>query len=187
MIVNEDGIYDLTADTTITLDGKPLERRFLDLEARGYRARYIVEGNLQSGLNRGVLKSIELETRLRGPVTSTDPLKVLEQSVVVTDDTVLVDVPGDDLANVQTGDILEVSGLAREDGSTEATMLRLRTDTDETMNGKSKDSRLTRPNSVSSLETSRCRLIPKPCLRTAVRRFRKVSTFRWKPCPFLDI
>ncbi|HEY6942842.1 DUF5666 domain-containing protein [Dokdonella sp.] len=47
---------------------------------------------------------------VRGPVTSTEPLRVLGQEVTVTADTRLTGVPGGAIANVALGDHLDVSG-----------------------------------------------------------------------------
>ena len=129
--VNDDGIFEVNATTRVTLDGEPIPASFLDRDGVGYRARYELAPGVADDMSRGTLASIDLQSRLRGPITSLAPLSVLEQPVVVTDDTMLRDVPGNDVSSLALGDIVEVSGVAFEDGSTEATFLRLRTDNDQ--------------------------------------------------------
>jgi len=47
---------------------------------------------------------------LKGPVTSTEPLRVLGQEITVTADTITVGLPGGAIGNVVVGDHLDVSG-----------------------------------------------------------------------------
>lgn len=129
--VNGDGIFEVDATTQVTLDGVPVARSFLDRDGLGYRAQYVLAPGVAEDMSRGVLTSIDLRSRLRGPVTSLTPLSVLEQPVVITDDTLLRDIPGDDPGAIALGDILEVSGVGFADGTTEATLVRLRSQQDE--------------------------------------------------------
>ena len=72
--------------------------------------------------------NIDLRTLVRGPVTATDPLSVLSQPLVITAETVLVDIPGNELGNIDFGDLLEVSGFLDSNGAIAATRIALLAD-----------------------------------------------------------
>ena len=68
------------------------------------------------------MELLKAENLVKGPVTGINPLRVLEQIVVADGNTLLVDMGGD-IANLQVGDIAEVSGYADIDNVIQATRI----------------------------------------------------------------
>lgn len=123
--INDTHSYDIEATTAITLDGAPIDvTQLVDLGA-GFNAQ-VNAANVGPNANGGTANQIALRNLLKGPVTSLDPLSVLNQPVTTNGDTVLRDVPGNDLANVVLGDDLEISGVLDANNSIVAARVRFR-------------------------------------------------------------
>lgn len=102
--------FNVTAGTSITLDGNSMTAGQFAAGGRGFNALVHI-ANVDPITTSGDATQIDLRNLLKGPVTSVDPLKVLNQPITVTADTLLVDVPGNDPAQLSVGSMLEVSGF----------------------------------------------------------------------------
>ena len=123
--LNDAHQFDITASTVITLDGAPISAADLASEGQGFNAQ-VNASNVTPNAGAGTANLIALRNLLKGPVTSLDPLSVLNQPITATADTVLRDVPGGDLANLALGDSLEVSGVIDANNSIVAARIRFR-------------------------------------------------------------
>ena len=98
-------------DTTIVVDdeilppGSPVPQKpGLRVEARFAPTRAI------DGVGAEPAITVIFWYALKGPVTSTEPLRVLGQEITVTGDTETAGLPGGSIGNVAVGDHLDVSG-----------------------------------------------------------------------------
>lgn len=89
----------------------------------GMVAQVEIGPDVSSDFTSGTAVSVNAFNLVKGPVTGVNPLRVLEQVITVTGDTVLVDVPGNDDANLMPGHIVEVSGFADASNVIQATRL----------------------------------------------------------------
>lgn len=119
--------FSITGDTQILLDGQPIPAAQLNSAGTGFNV-LVDARNVNPGLTEGEAVRIDLRNLVRGPVTALAPLSVLDQPIAVNGDTVLVDIPGNDLANVAVGDLLEVSGYLDPNNSIVAARIGWRTD-----------------------------------------------------------
>ncbi|MGB5261639.1 MAG: DUF5666 domain-containing protein [Gammaproteobacteria bacterium] len=78
----------------------------------GIVARVDIGADVNADFTSGTAVSVNAFNLVKGPVTGVNPLRVLEQTIILTGDTVLADVPGNNVANLVPGDIVEVSGFA---------------------------------------------------------------------------
>ncbi|GJM08656.1 MAG: hypothetical protein DHS20C11_09320 [Lysobacteraceae bacterium] len=124
VIMNDDRIFDIDEDTVITRNGEVITPTLMVQVGTGYVAEVQV-GTGTPDMTRGTLDAIQFDDRLAGPITSLDPLMVFNTAVIVTGDTLLVNIPGDDLANLMLGDELLISGLSDVDSSVLAARLEL--------------------------------------------------------------
>lgn len=123
--INDAHSYDIETTTAITLDGAAIDVTQLVELGAGFNAQ-INAVNVGPNANGGTANQIALRNLVKGPVTSLDPLSVLNQPITSNADTVLRDVPGNDLANVALGDDLEVSGYLDANNSIVAARIRFR-------------------------------------------------------------
>jgi hypothetical protein len=124
--INGSRVFDIDDQTQILLDGQPLSVAQFNQLSPGFNALVRVE-NADPTLTRGNAAQIDIRNLVRGPVTATDPLNVLNQPLAINGETVLVDVPGNDPANIAVGDIIEVSGFLDPNGSIVAARIQFRT------------------------------------------------------------
>ncbi len=117
--------YSVDAATAITLDGQAIDAAQLVDIGIGFNAE-VNAVNAGPGANGGTATQIALRNLLKGPVTSLDPLSVLNLPISTNADTVMRDVPGNDLANIALGDHLEISGYLDANQSIVAARVRLR-------------------------------------------------------------
>lgn len=127
--INDTHAYSVDANTTITLDGVAISATQLGDLGMGFNTQInaVNAGPTASG---GNATQVALRNLLKGPVTSIDPLRVLNQPVTANADTILRDIPGNDLANLVAGDHLEVSGVLDANNSIVAGRARFRTGLD---------------------------------------------------------
>lgn len=123
--INTTHRYDIEATTAISVDGAPIDAAQLRALGAGFSAQ-VNAVNAGPGANGGTATEIGLRNLLKGPITNLDPLSVLNQPITTSADTVLRDVPGNDLANLVLGDHLEVSGQLDANNSIVATRVRFR-------------------------------------------------------------
>lgn len=114
--------YTLTPSTVLMLDGRPISSAQLQQLGAGFNTHVVVSGS-GGGLAGGEALAVELRTLLKGPVTATNPLRVLNQPIGVNGDTVLVGLPAGGLDAVAPGDLLQVSGYVDSNGSIVASRL----------------------------------------------------------------
>lgn len=124
VIMNDDRVFTIDENTVITRNKEVIDPTIMVQVGTGYVARVQV-GTGSPRLTSGVLEGIQFDDRLVGPVTSVDPLMVFGTPVIVTGDTVLVNIPGDDPANLVLGDEVMISGLSDVDSSVLAARLEL--------------------------------------------------------------
>ena len=117
--LDDDSIFSTDDRTQFTVDGVTFETE-ADFKAAfggsddvvGAVAVVRVRDNVSDDFSRGTAAEVAAHTAVKGPVTSVDPLRVLGQTVVVTGDTVLADIPAGGLA---VGNEVEVYGFTRDD------------------------------------------------------------------------
>jgi len=111
VILNTDRIFDVDANTQLFIDDSPVSLAQLQARGLGMTARFDVATDVNNSISSGTLLTLRAGNQVVGPVTSTAPLQVLGQTVVATGDTVLVDVPGAEVANIALNEVVEVSGF----------------------------------------------------------------------------
>lgn len=125
---NDDRLFLIDDNTVVTRNGDPVVAEPLIQIGTGYQSRIQI-GTGGAVLLNGTLISIDFDDRLVGPVTSVSPLTVLDIPVVVTGDTQLFNIPGDDVNNLVVGDEVYVSGYSDLDASVLASRIELPMDT----------------------------------------------------------
>ncbi|MGB0134998.1 DUF5666 domain-containing protein, partial [Dokdonella sp.] len=118
--INGQRTFNITPQTTFSLDGVSISEKQAAALGAGYNVQVTID-NVNATASAGDAGNIDLRNLARGPVTSTDPLSVLEQPLVITSETVLIGIHGDDIANIVAGDLLEVSGFLDANGAMAAT------------------------------------------------------------------
>lgn len=117
--INDHAVY-VDADTVVIVDGETLpagsplpDKPGLRVEAR------IAAMTARPATPNGVPTAATLvfSYAVRGPVTSTTPLRVLGQEVTVTADTGMAGVPGGAIGNIAIGDHLDASGYVDANAS----------------------------------------------------------------------
>jgi hypothetical protein len=111
VIINDTRTFGITGETGLFIDGVAVSEPELEQTGEGLVTRVIVSDDVSADFTSGTALTVEAENIVKGPVTGISPLQVLEQTVVVNGDTLLVDMAGD-IGNVNIGDIVEVSGYA---------------------------------------------------------------------------
>lgn len=108
IIINDIHELQITDSTEFKLNGKPINSTLFEQVGTGRRANLEVNG---SGTSLdGTVTRIDLIDLAIGPISSTDPLMVMQQPLTITSDTIMVNIPGDDIANLSIGDTVMVSG-----------------------------------------------------------------------------
>lgn len=126
VIFNDTREFEVGSGTRLFIDDNQVSEIEFENEGLGLSARYIVADDANSSLTAGTLIEVRATHNVKGPVTSLSPLRVLGQTVVVTGDTILRDVPGNDVANLSLDDIVEVSGYDNETNVINATGLQFK-------------------------------------------------------------
>ena len=121
--INDDRVFQIDPGTVVTRNGEPASPDDVPGIATGYQT-YVELGD-DSDLRSGSVVAIDFDDRLVGPITSIDPLAVLSIPIVVTGDTQLLNIPGDDVGNLQVDDIIQVSGYTDLDSSVLASRIEL--------------------------------------------------------------
>lgn len=123
IIINTSSEFAINANTDITINGETASESDLGV---GMVVSYNIGDDASADLSSGTAVSIEADSLLTGPVTSVNPLRVLRQDVIITSDTVLANVTGNDPANLAIGDIVEVYGFADNVNTVQASRLELK-------------------------------------------------------------
>jgi len=115
IIINEIREFIIDANTTIIWDGNIITEQELITRGVGAVAQFDVSG-ANNGLTSGTAVTINVGNLVKGPITGTNPLEVLNQTLVLNGDVMfLVDdtpAPGFNPATLVIGDILEINGFA---------------------------------------------------------------------------
>ena len=114
LLVNGHAVH-VDAGTLIVVDGEVQSPGQPLPDKPGIR----IEAHLAATAARGAgaAATIVFSYAVRGPVTSTSPLRVLGQEVTVTADTGMTGVPGGALGNIAVGDHLDASGYVDANAS----------------------------------------------------------------------
>lgn len=122
--------FPIAPDAVVNLDGEPVAPSSVDAIGQGIplgiTLEYLLADDANADLTSGTAIALDAWHQVIGPVTSVAPLTVLGQPVLVTADTLLSNVPGDDVALLQVGDLVAVGGLETGYGSIRATRLEKR-------------------------------------------------------------
>lgn len=113
----------LSEETVITQRGEPVDAEVLIQVGTGRRARFLVADDVDDAITSGTLTSIEFGAQMEGPVTSVAPLTVFNFELEISTDTVLTDVPGDDVANIELGSEVRLAGFFDGQGGFQVTGL----------------------------------------------------------------
>lgn len=121
VILNDDRIFTIDANTQLFIDDTAVSEAQLRTMGAGMLANFDVAADVDANFNSGTLIALHAGYNVSGPVTSLNPLQVLGHTIVVTGDTVLADIPGNDPANLNLNDIVEVSGFDNDSNIIQAT------------------------------------------------------------------
>ncbi len=115
IIINDIHELQVTDATRFQLNGKDITQILFEQVGTGRRARIEVAGE-GSGFE-GDLLLVNLIDLAIGPISSTSPLMVMQQSIIPNPDTVLVNIPDNDISQLQVGDEVLVSGRYEQGGN----------------------------------------------------------------------
>ena len=110
-VIKVNGIrqFEINNSTIIKLDGIQQTTIPIDIiGSGGFKIRFKVGNNVNPTISQGTLTEINLISDIKGPITSTNPLKILDQAVFVTGDTVLENLL--DTSSLTVNDLVSVSG-----------------------------------------------------------------------------
>lgn len=117
--------FPVADDAVVTLDGQPVAANSINATGQGLplgiTLEYLLADDANADLTEGTAIALEAWHQVIGPVTSVSPLTVLGQPVLVTSDTLLSNVPNDNVADLQIGDQVAVGGMPTSFGSVRAT------------------------------------------------------------------
>lgn len=113
----------LSDKTVITQRGVPVDAEVLIQVGTGRRARFLVADDVNETFTGGTLTFIEFGSQIQGPVTSLDPLTVFNYEIGVNSATVLTNVPGDNVANIELDSHVVLAGFSDVEGNFQVTGL----------------------------------------------------------------
>ena len=104
------GIRDFSIDnnTIVRKDGVIVSQPSIIIGTGGFKVQFRVAKDVNPTISQGTLVELDLISDIKGPVTSLGPLRVLDQRVFTTAETVLDNIAS--VASLQQGDIVSVSG-----------------------------------------------------------------------------
>jgi len=86
--VNKTRTFVMDDNSLIYFDEEQIDLEFFEIIGSGFTATFTVKKDTTESVESGIINALELNTYLKGPVTSINPLKILEQPVLETSDTV---------------------------------------------------------------------------------------------------
>ncbi|HHL31595.1 MAG TPA: hypothetical protein ENJ41_03345 [Oceanospirillales bacterium] len=119
--INDIRNYTIDTNTAIFLDDSPIDQQLFEIVGSGYKSRFRLLDDVDANSTTGTLEVITLITDIKGIVTSIDPLTIMDQAVLVTADTLLVNLT--DVAELLVGDSVEISGYINQDSSLQVSRL----------------------------------------------------------------
>ncbi len=123
-VIFGDSTFAIDNDTEFTIDGVSAIESDLRV---GMMATFEVGDDASSDLTSGTAQRIDAFTMIKGIVTNVTPFEVLGQPIVVTGDTLLDNVPNNDIANLLSTDIVEIYGFTGSDNIVHATRIERKT------------------------------------------------------------
>lgn len=124
-VIFDDSTFSVNGSTIFTVDGVSVTGQS-DL-GEGMIASFEIGEDAAPDLSSGTAQRIDAHTALKGIVTSISPLEVLGQAILVTGDTVLDNVPGNNVANLLTTDVVEIYGIVDDNNNIRATRIEYKT------------------------------------------------------------
>ncbi|MCF6288254.1 MAG: DUF5666 domain-containing protein [Proteobacteria bacterium] len=123
--VNEIRKFNIDSTTIVTLDGNVISDVSTGIIGTGgYKIRFKIGNDVNSTISQGTFSEVHMLSDIIGPVTSIQPLTILDQKVFVTADTVLENLTSGN--QLVVGDLVKVSGaISAVDNSMELSRLEL--------------------------------------------------------------
>lgn len=121
VIVNQQTRLVLDDNTRVRIDGDD-NPSASDL-AEGMLVAFTTGDDTTTRLTSGTALSIDVSTEIKGPITSVAPLRVLEQLVIVTGDTLLDGMPAGGISSLPIGAELEVHGVRGTSDEVQASLI----------------------------------------------------------------
>lgn len=121
IIIDDIREFTIDAQTALFRDDSAITEAQLEQSGAGFVTRVEIGEDVTGDFSAGTAVSVRLENYLRGPVTNVSPLTVLGQALVVTGDTVLVDLAG--AGALIVGDEVEISGYPNAANVVQATRI----------------------------------------------------------------
>jgi len=118
--VNKTRTFLINEDTTLYFDQVEIDLEFFEIIGSGFKSEFTVNPDATSSVDSGTINAIELITNIKGPVTSINPLMVLEQPVLLTSDTERAS-----LGELKLGQNIAVSGYLNANNSLKASKVLL--------------------------------------------------------------
>ncbi|MGD8557808.1 MAG: DUF5666 domain-containing protein, partial [Chromatiales bacterium] len=123
VVINDTRKFEFDDNTQFFRDGEPVTEDSFMQNGVGMVSRVEIGDDVSDDFTSGTAVTVTADNALKGPVTGTAPLTVLGQPVIATGSTLLDNVPGGTTANLQVGDIVEVSGYADSQNVIQATRI----------------------------------------------------------------
>ncbi|MEZ5506265.1 MAG: DUF5666 domain-containing protein [Gammaproteobacteria bacterium] len=120
IIINDIREFEFDDDSRVRIDGDDATENQLKA---GMVVSVTVDDDVNDDFTRGTLETVDAHHEVKGIITALNPLRVLAQQISVVSATVLDDVPGNDLANLDVGDEVEISGHRDENGVIRASLI----------------------------------------------------------------
>ncbi len=123
--VNEIRNFNVDSNTIIREDGIVISQQKRDvIGTGGFKIRFRVSTDVNTTISQGTLTEMDLISDIKGPITALNPLTILNQQILVTADTVLVNMAS--VSKLVVGDVVSVSGAINEgDNSMQLSRLEL--------------------------------------------------------------
>lgn len=112
IIINDTREFAFDAGTKFFRDGVAVNEAGFKQNGIGMVTRVDVGEDVNANFTSGTAVNVSADNAVKGPVTSVNPLQVLDQTLVVNGNTLLVNIPGNNTGNLVPGDVVEVSGFA---------------------------------------------------------------------------
>lgn len=120
--------FNTNAATQYVIDGAAIAGEPLPSQmGLGTRVNALLDASTNATVTEGNALTVFIDNALIGPISAITPqFKVLGQALTITSDTVLVDIPANNLSALQVGQVLEVAGQIDANNSFVATRIALK-------------------------------------------------------------
>ena len=123
VVINDTRKFGFDDNTKFVRDGEEVTEDEFKQNGTGMVSRVEIGEDVSPDFTSGTAVTVTADNAIKGPVTATAPLQVLGQPVIATGSTILDNVPGSSVANLQIGDVVEVSGYADNQNVIQATRI----------------------------------------------------------------